>query len=349
MKKTVALISGGEGYEADVSEVSAECLFSAIDRDRFDVREVHISKNGEWYISRSGCPKYIGNYGECKLFAPTFPIMINGSSGFLVDGEVIEVDCAIPALHGDFGEDGQIQGLLSSAHIPYVGQDVYAAAVSSDKIYSKLAAQRLSIPVAKWILSDSDTPSEARWRAEKEIGYPMFIKPARLGSSHGALPIRERSEFESAYMYARGFDKRLIIEELVGFDYELECAYIEDDHPVLIPGGKVLLGGRFYDCKTKYDPRSASMVSVKCDSFSEAELKAAQYARSLCELIGIRHLSRIDFFVLSDGAVIFNEINSFPGMTKTSLYPKMVKEYGDKHGGFLNMLIDRAILCDRRI
>lgn len=349
LKKTVALISGGEGYEHKISELSSENLFSLIDKKRYDVFLIHINTDGGWYISRGECEKYIKFSTSGENFEECFPAMLGGVSGFFTNAGVIPIDCAIPCLHGNFGEDGNVQGALSAAHIPYVGQDVYASALTSDKIYTKILAESLGIPTARWIFSDGKSLDAAKNAAQEKLSYPLFIKPARLGSSYGASPVSGESEFENAFINARNYDERILIEEFIEFDHELECALFDNGERVIFPGGRILSSGAFYDYESKYTKSLSPKTEAKTDAFTDTEQKIAEYSALLADLIGIRHLSRFDFFVTADEKIFFNEINAFPGMTETSLYPRLVEAVKKKSGGFINLLIGKVCSDDRRV
>lgn len=327
MKKRVALIYGGEGSEREISRLSAENVDALIDKELYDVVYIEISRDAQWYIRR----------GEEKI--PTFPIMLDGKSGFLDRCGILEVDCAVPCLHGDFGEDGVVQGALTLAHIKYIGQDVYSSALTSDKAYTRAVSDVLGIPGAKWLLATEDLSYEARLRAEKEIGYPMFIKPARQGSSFGSHPVKSRLEFDTAYKDAKRYGKRILIEELVEYDFELECAFFESGEQRFSAGGRILSGGDFYDYRSKYNTEASPLTEAKGGKFPRAEAFALQYSKRLADFIGIKHISRFDFFVTADESVYFNEINVFPGMTRTSLYPLLTEDMGLSHGEFINRLI----------
>ena len=349
MKKTVALIFGGEGYERKISEASADNLSTLIDDCMYRIIHIGIDKSGNWYIYK----KESNNSGldnwenDEKNLTPTFPIRLCGKSGFIADGEIIYTDIAIPCLHGDFGEDGVVAGALTAAHISYIGQDVYAAAMATDKTVTKLISEHLSIPVAPWILSDGDDVKAAKAKAEKKIGYPMFIKPARLGSSYGAHPVMCREDFDSAFLDARAYAKRLIIEKYINFKYEVECAFLDGDSKRFSPHGRILISGKFYDFDSKYMGREQATDTTR--GFNpDIEDKIQEYSEKLCDFIGIRHLARIDFFVTDKDEVYFNEINTFPGMTKTSLYPTLTENMGLGKGEFINILIEKEI-NDRRI
>ena len=334
-RKRVALIYGGEGYEHEISVMSADNLYKLIDKERYEIIRVKIDRNGEWCVCTARRRKTVE--------IPAFPVRIGCSSGILANGKIIPIDCALPCLHGDMGEDGVIQGALTAAGIKYIGQDVYASAITADKAYAKLAAEHLGIPTAKFIIS-TDSADKAKEKAEAEIGYPMFIKPARLGSSFGAMPVLNECEFITAYENAKCYGERIIIEELVRYEYELECGYFNEKFSA---GGRIMSDGAFYDYDAKY--KKETKTEVSSGKNESAESLALEYSKRLARLIGLRHLSRIDFFVKKDGEVVFNEINAFPGMTATSLYPKLTEDMGYKQGEFINLLIESAFSDDRDI
>lgn len=338
MKKKVALIYGGEGVERDISKRSAKNLYSLIDKAKYDVLQIEISKNGNWKAVT-----------EDEKYIDTYPIMIDGHSGFLLNGEIISVDCAIPCLHGDFGEDGAVQGALTLAHVKYVGQDVYASAMTADKAYAKLAASHLGIPTADWLVTDCDNVRGAISKAENKLSYPMFIKPARLGSSYGASPVRTRDDFADAYASARSFGKRVLIEELIDFDYEVECALLDFGERKISAGGRVLSGGKFYDFDSKYNSKTSPITEAVSGRHPDIEKRISAYTELLSDFIGIKHLSRFDYFVTRDGRIFFNEINTFPGMTPTSLYPRLTEDMGLCRGEFINRIIESVSVNDRDI
>ena len=324
-KKTVALISGGEGREHEISLLSAKNLYALIDRSRYEVLDVFIDKDGAWYIREDG------------RLTPTFPTRLGEARGFISGSQIRGVAAAVPCLHGDLGEDGYVQGVLRLAGIPYVGQDVYASALTQDKIYTKLVAKSLGIPTADFIFLDGESTENAA-KAVKALGYPLIIKPSRLGSSYGIRIVRREDEFAEAYKYALSVSKRLLIEKLISFDYELECAYFLGS---FAPWGRILKGGSFYDFKAKYGGEAKTESRRGADP--EAEKRAVEYSSALTYAIGIHALSRIDFFVTCEGEIYFNEINAFPGMTDTSLYPRLTEELGFKTGEFINLLIEDAL------
>lgn len=339
MKKTVALVYGGEGAERHISKRSAAALYPHIDREKYGVVPVYINPEGSWYITERdpfGASPTVGA-------RPTFPVRIHGVSGLLTDGRIMKTDCAIPLLHGDLGEDGVIAGVLRAAHIPFVGEGVGGSALCADKIYTKLVADSLGIRSADWLWArgtDTDSILSAKRRAEEKLGYPMFIKPSSLGSSIGASAVPTEEDFIPAYTGAARYG-RVLIERQVDVDCEVECA-------LLTVGGKrrisasgiVRTGSEFYSFERKYGkagPRTLHGVE-KTDTLAEIE----RMAEALADAIGLGSMARLDFFIDRLGRIYFNEINVIPGMTEASLYPRLTEDMGFAPFEFINLLIEEA-------
>ena len=329
MKKRVALIYGGEGAEREISILSAKALLDLIDKEKYEPIEVYISESGEWYIRD-------GNEN-----VPTFPILMNGRSGFILRGDILEISAAIPALHGNRGEDGIIQGALEAAHVPFVGEGCAQGAITSDKIYAKAIAEHLGIPTADWIFADGDKDG-ARERAEEKLGYPLFIKPAELGSSIGAHKVERPEDFDGAYADATAHGGRALIEKLVDIDCEIECAYFNDGIARYSATGSVITQGAFYDFASKYGERSNAKTAAGDRKHPEKRRKIEKYARALAEFLNLKQIARLDFFLSTGGEIYFNEINTFPGMTAASLYPRLTEDMGLRRGEFINRLLDEV-------
>jgi len=329
MKFTVAVIYGGEGHEHNISVLSAKNLISMIDRSAYDIIPVYITERGEWFIESEGE----------KI--STFPAFLNGKGGFFKGGKILKVDLAVPILHGELGEDGVIAGALRAAHIKAVGCPTLAGALTSDKIASKLIAEAIGIPTAKWVFADCERCDGVIAKAEEKLSYPMFIKPSSLGSSIGISRVSDREEFCKAYKKAALLSERILIEEEIPFERELECAYLFSGEKHFFEIGEICLDGKFYDFERKYEK------STKTSHFSgalEIKEKVIAYSDALRAAIGIRGLSRLDFFLTESGEVYFNEINALPGMTKTSLYPLLTEKMGFSKGEFINNLIREALI-----
>ncbi len=329
MKFTVALIYGGEGCEHEISLVSSENIRRFLDKSKYEVIPVFISKSGEWFIEKDG------------QRTPTFPAYMSGISGLYSNGKIISIDLAIPALHGNLGEDGVIVGALSAAHIKFLGCGVLAGAVCSDKIVTKMIAEAIGVPTARWTYFTREEADEAKKRSEELLNYPLFIKPAALGSSIGISRVTRSEDFSIAYEAARALHKRILVEEAVEVKYELECAYLGLKDKDCFAIGKILSEGKFYDFGEKYGG-STKTEAEELDT--EICGSVTSMARALRTATGASGISRFDFFLTGDGKILFNEINTFPGMTQTSLYPALTEKMGFSKGEFINKLSEEALL-----
>ena len=325
-RKTVALIYGGRGFESEVSLRGEKNIRPIIEKN-YDCLPIFIDKEGRWLYE--GGELFLANIG--------------GRGGFFCpkSGKFYAVDCAFPLLHGDFGEDGIVQGGLECASIPYVGCDVSAGAVCRDKAFLKAAANQLNIPTLPYLLAIKGE-EDIKARAEKEIGYPMFLKPSSLGSSVGASPVRDESEFLGALDSAFLLCDRVIIEPMLEEKRELECGYFNAlGKEIYTDVGEIICDG-FYDYDSKYGnaPSIKAIVSAKVGETVNRKIK--EYARRLVRFLGIRSLSRIDFF-LSGDRIYFNEINTMPGFTDGSLYARLIAAAGIPEDKLIEMLIKNAL------
>ncbi len=328
----VAVIYGGKGSERDVSLSSCRYLLDVIDKGRYIVYPIEILPSGDW-IYRKG-----------KKEIPVHPAMQNGRSGFIEDGGAfVPVKVVFPLLHGDYGEDGRIQGLLDTLGFKYVGCGVSAGALCFDKIYSKLLAESLGIPTLGWISdTEGEPPEEVKKRAESKIGYPMFIKPARQGSSIGACPVLCPDDFIPALLTARSSGHgRVLIEEYAEEKRELEVAYLSAfSKEIYTHPGEVSLRG-FYGYEEKYGSESRVRLFPKASIDEATADRIKMLARAIIKHADVRSISRIDFF-LSGDKIYFNEINTMPGFTEGSLYPMMIDASGVSPTRLVSLLIEDA-------
>lgn len=320
-KKRVALIFGGRGHEHSVSVSGAENLLSLIDGERYGVYTVIIEKNGKMRLSEGG--------------AELFPVMREGKGVFLTDkGDILRVDCAFPLLHGDFGEDGSVQGLLTSLNIPFVGSDTRASAICLDKAVTKAAAEALGIPTVPWRLITDGHGAD--------LTPPLFIKPDCLGSSVGASPARSDEELISAIATASELGgRRVLAERLIEPLRELECAYFSAQGEEFVSRpGEILCDG-FYSYGRKYSEGAAEGV-CRAELPARITERIREWAMELCRFIGVRHLARVDFFLSGDD-LYFNEINTMPGMTERSLYLRLLESEGIPPAEAINRMISDAM------
>lgn len=343
MQKTLALIFGGEGAERRISELSAANVIDKI-KGKIDFITVGISDSGSWFVFK-GKPEEIesGEWVKSQEKIPVYPARFNDTSGFYTrDGDFFAIDAAFPVLHGDFGEDGIIQGALKCAHIPYFGSDVFSSAVSSDKAFTKIIAEHLGIPTLPWFIPKSKAPNDVRREAERRLGYPFFIKPRFLGSSIGASPVYTKRDFSEAYSEAMNkSDGKIMIEALANVKLELELALFDDGKRRFISKpGAICSSGKFYDFSAKYEGSSNHEVKSDVKLDASTVRKTRSMARALADYLKLGNISRIDFFLTTSGEIYFNEINSIPGMTKTSLYPEITELYGKFKASLFEALAD---------
>lgn len=319
---TVALIWGGRGYEKDVSAGGMENILPLIDENTYRVLSIHIEPDGRWTLD-----------GEEVLLS---------RGGIIRDGRFIKLDCAFPLLHGDFGEDGRVQGALDCADISYVGCGTLASALCRDKSVVKAVAGSLGIPTLPYLLiTMSEGIREAVFRCEEKIGYPAFVKPCNLGSSVGAMEARDRRGLLHAIKHARGYSDRILVEKCLAPKRELECGFLQAKGKELFTKCGEILCDSFYDYNKKYHSPEVKVCPVAAVG-EDINRRVIDYSRRLVRALGVRELARIDFF-LSGEELYFNEINTMPGMTRTSLFLKMAEASGVPEGTLINLLIEGAL------
>ena len=331
MKARIALIYGGASSEHDVSVKGYEYVTELLKNSDYEILPVYIDETGEWHLRIKGAD------------TPAFPTGNMGGSLYTGCG-FIKIDAAIPLLHGEGGEDGSVQGTLEIMGIPYVGAGVSASALCIDKIYAKTAADALGIPTLKSVSFSRATDTEiALAECQKKLGFPLFIKPRRLGSSVGAYPIRDEAEFRYAFPRAMREGKNLVMaERMLTSKRELECAFCEiRGEEIITSPGEILIDG-FYGYDEKYGGHTRTTAIA--DIPDTIKKRIAEYSHALSDALNLRHLARIDYF-LSDGELYFNEINTFPGFTRESLYPKMLEANGIEPAHALISFIEDALGC----
>jgi D-alanine-D-alanine ligase len=323
----VAVIMGGRSSEHDISLASARSVLESLDPDRYEVRPIEIGRDGQWELGPARGQSELAKGGE-KL-----PVPLNGSP------QPFEgVDVVFPVLHGPFGEDGTVQGFLELAGVAYVGAGVTASALCMDKDLFKAVMRDKGIPVV-----DSVTVLERhRNRVENPFGFPVVVKPARLGSSVGISIAKTPEELLRAIDLAFEHDEKILVEEFCA-GMEVECSVLGNDSPIAsIPGEIVPLVSDWYDFSAKYDEGGMDLiVPPRLDEETIArvqELAVASFVASDCE-----GMARVDFFVRDDGEVVVNELNTIPGFTATSVYAKLFEASGIPYGELLDKLVDLAL------
>ncbi len=356
MKKiTVVVLFGGQSSEHDVSLMSAANMISAFDHKKYEIIPVGITKNGNWKICHGSVDTIKNNTWETySTDAILSPDASKKCLLKLVGGKYkeISIDVVVPALHGAWGEDGTIQGLLELAQIPYVGCGVLASAVSMDKVYTKLIAKSAKIPMANYIWCDGRTLEAEKekiiHRVEKKLGYPCFVKPSNAGSSVGISKAKNKQELEQALFFAAKHDRKVIIEEAIS-GRELECSVLGNQDIRVSGVGEILAAAEFYDYDAKYH-NAASKTVIPADIPEETAQKIRKIAEKIYLAVDASGLARVDFFVEHEtGRVLFNELNTMPGFTSISMYPMLWEAQGVSKSDLMDCLVALALERDNGI
>ncbi|WP_285247633.1 D-alanine--D-alanine ligase family protein [Pseudarthrobacter sp. efr-133-R2A-89] len=360
-KPRVAVLFGGRSSEHAVSCVTAAGVLGAIDREKYEVIPIGIAKTGQWVLAPADTAQWslaASSLPEVSPSAQTVTLAeIGGEHQLIVASpnevpqELGAVDVVFPLLHGPFGEDGTIQGLLELSDTRYVGAGVLASAVGMDKHYMKVVFEAAGLRVGPYV-----AVTDRQWRNDPEsvrkqvdrLGFPVFVKPARAGSSMGISKVDSLDELDAAIEEARRHDLKLVIEAgIVG--REIECAVLEgrgtDAPRTSMPGEISVAGGthEFYDFNAKYVEDDAAALSCPADIPAEAISRVRELAALAFDAVGAEGLSRVDFFYTPDGELIINEINTMPGFTPKSMYPQMWAASGLGYADLIDELIHLAL------
>ncbi len=334
-KRRVLLLFGGRSAEHDVSRVTAVAVARALDPKRYEVVPVAITTEGTWLLADSA-----------RVAIEAGPKAL--PSAFAVDGDTapavgsLDVDVVLPLLHGPYGEDGTVQGLLELADVPYVGSGVVGSAVAMDKVMMKRAFAAEGLPYARSLaFRDGHDRAELARRVEHELGYPCFVKPANLGSSVGVSKAADRGDFDAACDLALAYDEWIVVEEAI-VGREIELAVLGDDPPMVSVAGEIVPGDEFYSYADKYEADDAELLVPA--PLSDAHVAEAQaLACRAFEACRCEAMARVDLFLRDDGAFLVNEVNTIPGFTPISMYPRLWEATGVPYAELLDRLIDLAI------
>ena len=347
MKKTIAVIFGGQSSEHVVSCMSVVNVASQIDAQEYDVLLIGITEEGRWVKADSIESIQDGSWRESQVKAVISPdatercVILEENGQF----EKRPVDAAFPVLHGLYGEDGTIQGLFELARIPYVGCGVLASAVSMDKLYTKIIVDTLGVPQAAYVpvyREELENMDQVTARVEEKFSYPVFVKPSNAGSSKGVGKAENRQELENALREAARHDRKILVEETI-VGHEVECAVFGGGKtPVKASGvGEILAAAEFYDFDAKYyNAESKTVVNPPLPG--NAAEKIRQAAVDIFKAVDGYGLSRVDFFVKEDGGIVFNETNTLPGFTAISMYPMLWEAAGMDKKTLVQALIGHA-------
>ncbi len=343
-KIRLGIIFGGKSGEHEVSLMSAASVINAVDKEKYQITCIGITKEGEWLLYE-GVPEDIEN-GQWEKQARKSLMENPEKYRFNLLGEhglKDRVDIVFPVLHGPYGEDGTIQGLFEMVDIPYAGAGVLGSSAAMDKVCSKRIFEQVNLPICKHIIvyrkDFQKNPEETLSIIETEFQYPVFVKPANLGSSVGINKAHHQRELKEALIEACRYDRKILIEAYVNCR-EIETSVIGNDWPQAAAVGEIIPSREFYDYKAKYfdDGKSKMCIPANITEVQREEIRA--YAIKAYEALDCCGFARVDFFIDKDtGKILINEINTIPGFTKYSMLPLLWKEQGVDYSQLIDKLI----------
>ena len=354
MKRRVVILFGGRSAEHEISVLSARSVLDALDPARYEAIPIGVTKQGRWLRMPSGPPALPTAAGAFPGVEPASGDEValdqepGGQALVAPDGSRTEIDVVFPVMHGPYGEDGSIQGFLEMAGVPYVGAGVLASALGMDKAVQKVVCGNAAIPVVPYeVVHERDweqDPGEVSGLAA-HLGYPVFVKPAALGSSVGITKVRGGGDLRPALEEAFRYGRKVVLERALEGARELECSVLGNDDPVASVAGEIVPRGdhEFYDYDAKYlDERGAELL-IPADVPGEVLAEVQRLAVAAFRAIECAGMARVDFFLTVDGDVVLNEVNTIPGFTSISMYPKLWEASGLTYPDLVDRLIELAI------
>ena len=364
----IGILFGGRSCEHEVSVTSTRSILKALDPSKYNIHLIGIDKSGYWHlaedieaIASSGSVKQLNhNQGQRSGSDTQVSLGLHNHGNLMpqsgsigtdlepgTDSDVPKLDVVFPVLHGTFGEDGTVQGVLEMAGLPYVGCSVAASALAMDKALAKKVFESADIPQAPYVVATVFQWQEDRDRViasiEEMLGYAVFVKPANLGSSVGVSKAKSREELITAIEFALEFDRKVVVEMSMENCHEIECAILGNENPRASALGEIIPGAEFYNYETKYiDDKSRSIVPAPLDAATTARVQALSI--EAFKAIDGNGLARVDFFVHKEsGDIILNEVNTLPGFTPISMYPQLWAASGIPYPELIDRLIELAM------
>lgn len=346
-KIRLCVLFGGQSPEHDISCKSVVSILNNLNEEKYKIHKIGITKKGEWLLYTGKTERIAdGSWLKDKKHLKKAIISPDAKDGAILvfdENKVkkIKLDVVFPVLHGEHGEDGTVQGLLELANLKYVGMGVLSSANSMDKTMTKIVLQSAGIPQANWVTVNTwelEKIEESMNEIETKLGYPCFVKPATTGSSVGVGKAHDRQELKDAILYAAKFARKILVEENID-GREVECSVLGNENPKAGEVGEIIPMVEFYDFDAKY-VTGATKLQIPAEIPAETREKIREYAITAFRAMDGSGLSRVDFFIRhSDGAIILNELNTMPGFTSISMYPKLWQAMGLEYAPLLDQLI----------
>lgn len=348
--KNLGILFGGQSVEHEISLISAQNIIKAVDKSKYNVVPIGIAKDGQFlffptdsYFLNTNSPKTISLdtfKGKPVVFLPGKSQEIVG----LTDPNLrMKIDIVFPVLHGHFGEDGTVQCLLRLANIPFIGSNVLGSAVGMDKDVTKRLLKEANIPVAKSLTFSFSQKEKINFdKISQKLGRPFFVKPANAGSSVGINKVDTEDEFVRSIERAFKYDKKIIIEEAIK-GREIECSVLGNDKPIASLPGEVIPHDTFYSYKAKYLDKNGADLLVPAELSKEIIKKIQDLSIKTFRTLGCEGMARVDGFLADNGKYFINEVNTIPGFTNISMYPKLWKASGITYNELVDKLIGLAL------
>lgn len=350
-KICVGVLFGGRSAEHEVSLLSAKSVVDAIDKNKYDVVLIGINKTGEWFLHEdiNQCLLHANDAKLIQLKPTTENVTVvareNGNPLVSLSGRTLNrpIDVIFPVLHGPYGEDGTVQGLLKLAKIPFVGASVMASAVAMDKDVMKRLFRAAGLPTANFLVFHQHEREFLHFEhIEQSLGLPFFIKPANLGSSIGISKVKHREEFKEKLDLAFKYDRKILIEEFIP-GREIECSVLGNEDPIASLPGELIPQHEFYSYQAKYLDTNGALFEIPAKISEKEREKIQHLAIQAYKTLCCEGMGRVDMFLKSDGQVVLNELNTIPGFTQISMYPKMWAASGLSYSALIDKLIELAL------
>ena len=362
MKKlNIAIFFGGKSEEHPISIQSAKSVVQNLNVNKYNVFLIGIDKNGDWYhitdissflktkqdlsFDQIGKPAILFSKNEKAYLS----YLSENKSIISNDNKPLQIDIAFPVLHGPYGEDGSFQGLLKCHNLPFVGPDVLSSAIAMDKVFTKKLLLNAHIPTAKFVEVSVLKKSAHYYQKEqileqvKSLGFPVFVKPANMGSSIGIQKVKDDAFLKQAIEEALKYDKKAIVEEYIE-GREIEIAVLGNETPEASLPGEIVPHHEFYSYKAKYLDSQGALLKTSDLGLSDTQIqKLQEMAKKVFLLLECRGMARVDFFLKSSGEILVNEANTIPGFTSISMYPKLWQVSGLSYSTLLDKLIELAL------
>ena len=361
MKKlNVVIFFGGRSEEHPISIQSAQSIVQNLDVNKYNIFLIGIDKKGNWYhitntslflksqkdLNFDQIGKSVGLFSTSEI---TYLCYLSENKNTISDQPITSIDVAFPVLHGPYGEDGSFQGLLKCYNLPFVGSDVLSSAIAMDKVFTKKILLNAHIPTAKFVEVSALKNSTYYYQKEQilrqieKLGFPVFVKPANMGSSIGIQKVKSHTSLKQAIEEALKYDKKAIVEETIE-GREIEIAILGNEDPKASLPGEIVPRHEFYSYKAKYlDPQGALLKTSNLDLSGAQIQKIQEMAKKVFLLLECRGMARVDFFLKSSGEILVNEVNTIPGFTSISMYPKLWQIADLGYSKLLDRLIELAL------